>query len=74
LDANRGYDLTEKREVYAEHGVGWLWFVDPVARTLETFALRDGTWVLVAALHDDAEVLVAPFDAVGFALGALWAG
>jgi Uma2 family endonuclease len=71
--STRTYDLTDKREVYAEHGVGWLWFVDPLARTLEVFALRDGAWVLIAALHDEAEVRVAPFDAVGFALGALWA-
>jgi Uma2 family endonuclease len=70
--STRTYDLTEKREVYAEHGVGWLWFVDPAARTLEGFALRDGAWVLIAALHDDAEVRVPPFDAVGFGLGALW--
>jgi Uma2 family endonuclease len=71
--STRTYDLTEKREVYGEHGVGWLWFVDPLARTLEAFALRDGAWVLIAALHDDAEVRVAPFDAVAFALGVLWA-
>lgn len=70
--STRTYDLTEKREVYAEQGVGWLWFVDPLARTFEAFALREGAWVLIAALHDDAEVRVAPFDAVGFALGALW--
>jgi Uma2 family endonuclease len=71
--STRTCDLTEKRDVYREHGVGWLWFVDPAARTLEAFALRDGAWVLIAALHDDAEVRLAPFDAVGFALGALWA-
>jgi Uma2 family endonuclease len=69
----RTYDLTEKRDVYGEHGVGWLWFADPAARTLEAFALRDGAWVLIAALHDDAEVRVAPFDAVAFPLGVLWA-
>ena len=68
----RTYDLTEKRDVYGEHGVRWLWFVDPLARTLEAFVLRDGVWVLIAALRDDAEVRVAPFDAVGFAMGALW--
>ena len=28
--------------------------------------------MLIAALHDDAEVRVAPFDVVCFALGALW--
>jgi Uma2 family endonuclease len=71
--STRTYDLTEKRDIYREHGVAWLWFVDPTARTLEAFALRDGAWVLIAALRDDAEVRVAPFDAVGFVLDALWA-
>lgn len=31
----RTYDVTEKREIYAEHGVRWLWFVDPAERVLE---------------------------------------
>lgn len=47
--------------------------VDPTVRTLEAFALKNDAWVLISALHDDAEVRVAPFDAVRFALGALWA-
>ena len=53
--------------------MGHLWFVDPIERTLEAFALRDAAWVLVTALRDDAEVKVAPFEAVGFPLSALWA-
>jgi Uma2 family endonuclease len=68
----RTYDLTEKRDIYAEHGVRWLWFVDPAERVLEAFALREGAWVLLGALHDEAEVRLAPFDAVAFGLGALW--
>jgi Uma2 family endonuclease len=68
----RTYDVTEKRDIYAEHGVRWLWFVDPAERVLEAFALREGAWVLLGALHDDAEVRLAPFDAVAFGLGALW--
>jgi Uma2 family endonuclease len=56
--STRTYDLTEKRDIYREQGVGHLWFVDPAARTLEAFALTDGAWVLIAALHDDAEVAV----------------
>ena len=68
----RRLDLTAKREIYGGAGVGHLWFVDPVARTLEAFELRGGVWALVAALKDDAEVRVAPFDAVGFSLAALW--
>jgi Uma2 family endonuclease len=68
----RRLDLTEKRDVYGAAGVGHLWLVDPEDRTLEAFALRDGVWVLIAALAGDAEVRVAPFDAVAFPLSALW--
>jgi Uma2 family endonuclease len=69
----RTLDLTDKRRLYAAAGVPFLWFVDPLARTLEAFALRDGAWTLIAALKDDEEVRVAPFDAVAFSLGVLWA-
>ena len=44
----------------------------PSARTLEAFALRDGAWTLVAALKDDEEVRVPPFDAIAFPLSVLW--
>ena len=68
----RRLDLTAKRDIYGGAGVGHLWFVDPLARTLEAFELRGGAWVLVAALRNDDEVRVPPFDAVGFPLAALW--
>ena len=53
-------------------GLRHLWFVDPDARTLEAFENRDGQWLLIAALKDDEEVRVAPFDAIAFPLSALW--
>jgi Uma2 family endonuclease len=68
----RRLDLTEKRERYAAARVCHLWLVDPDARTLEAFETRDGRWLLIAALKDDEEVRVAPFDAVLFPLSALW--
>ena len=68
----RRIDLTDKRRLYAAAGVGHLWFVDPLARTLEAFALRDGAWTLIAALKDDDEVRVPPFDAIAFPLSVLW--
>ena len=68
----RALDLTDKRRLYAAAGVAFLWFVDPLARTLEAFALRDGAWTLIAALKDDEEVRVAPFDAIAFPLSVLW--
>lgn len=69
----RGIDLTDKRRLYAVAGVPHLWFVDPVARTLEAFALAGGVWTLMAALRDAADVCVPPFDAITFPLAALWA-
>ena len=41
--------------------------------TLEAFRLAAGAWTLVAALADDADVRLAPFDAVAFPLADLWA-
>jgi Uma2 family endonuclease len=70
--STRTYDLTAKRAIYARHGVNHLWFVDPDAKTLEAFELRGGSWTLIAALHDNEIVSIAPFDAVGFDLGVLW--
>jgi Uma2 family endonuclease len=69
----RRIDLTDKRAIYGEAGVRHLWLVDPLARTLEAFALEGGVWVLIASLRDDAEVRVPPFEAVAFPLEALWA-
>jgi Uma2 family endonuclease len=71
--STRQIDLTEKRDIYGEAGIGHLWLVDPVARTLEAFALEAGRWTLIAAERDDAEVRVPPFDAIALELGALWA-
>jgi Uma2 family endonuclease len=70
--STRRLDLTEKRDLYGTHGVAHLWYVDPEARTLEVFALHDARWTLAAALKDDDEVRVPPFDAIGFPLSALW--
>ncbi len=70
--STRRLDQIEKRDLYAREGVGHLWFVDPDARTLEAFALREGQWLLLAMLADDAPVSLPPFDAIAFPLDALW--
>ncbi len=71
--STRRLDLTGKREVYGREGIGHLWFVDPLARTLEAFELREGAWVLKGALSNDDPVRLQPFEAVEWPLGALWA-
>ena len=70
--STRRIDLNEKRAIYSREGVSHLWFVDPDARTLESFALRDGNWVLLATLANDAPVALPPFNAISFPLDALW--
>ena len=70
--STRRIDQSGKRDIYAREGVRHIWFVDPEAKTLEAFALRDGQWVLLATLAGDDPVALPPFDAITFPLGALW--
>jgi Uma2 family endonuclease len=68
----RRFDLGDKRASYGAHGVHHLWLVDPEARLIEAFALRDGAWVLAGTAQEDDEVRLVPFDAAGFPLASLW--
>ena len=70
--STRKLDLGGKSAVYARAGVGFPWFVDPIARSLEANVLRGGKWVEIATLHDDATVSLPPFEAISFNLGDLW--
>ncbi|MGI9251205.1 MAG: Uma2 family endonuclease [Pseudohongiellaceae bacterium] len=65
-------DLGSKRDIYAREGVPWLWLTDLKARTLEALELRDGEWVSLATLTDNATVSLPPFEAIKFSLGDLW--
>jgi len=70
--STRALDLGGKREIYAREGVPHLWFVDPEARTLEVFELRDGQWALLQTATGEATVSPSPFSAAPFKLGDLW--
>ncbi len=70
--STRTLDMGVKRGIYAREGVPHLWFVDPEARTLEAFELRDGQWVLLETLKENDDVSLPPFDAISFSLGDLW--
>lgn len=66
-------DRAEKLPIYARHGVRYAWLVEPDLRTLEVFENREGQWVLLTVLEDDAAVSQPPFDAISFSLSSLWA-
>ncbi len=70
--STRMLDLIEKRAVYARERVRHLWFVDPIAYSLEAFVLRDSEWVLIDKLFENKFVSLPPFEAVSFNLGDLW--
>ena len=67
-------DRIEKMPLYASFGVGFLWLLDPLARTLEVFALRDGRWSMVGAHQGTEPVRAVPFEEIEVDLEALWAG
>ncbi len=70
--STRDLDRHGKRPVYAREGVRHLWFIDPTARDLEAFELRDGEWALIATARNDDPVSIPPFEAISFPLDALW--
>jgi Uma2 family endonuclease len=65
-------DRVDKLGIYAAHAVAHAWLIDPDARTLEVFSLRDGQWFREQALKEADEVRAPPFHAIAFSLAALW--
>ncbi len=65
-------DRGRKMRIYAREGVARLWFVDPLAHTLEVYRLADGRWVVVSTHGGDDVVRAEPFDAVALRLARWW--
>jgi hypothetical protein len=66
------FDRGVKATWYAAAGVGWLWFVDPEAQTLEAFRNDATAWRPVGSWRGTGEVAAAPFDALAWPLASLW--
>jgi len=71
--STRKIDQIDKSEIYLAFGVKHMWFIDPDDHTLIAYENNDGAWTTIATLRDDDPVCVAPFDAITFKLGDLWA-
>lgn len=70
----RAYDLVIKRRFYAEIGVPYLWYVEPIAKLITAHKLVSGQWVDVGAWQKDERAHIEPFDAVELDLSEWWAG
>lgn len=66
-------DRAKKLPLYAAEGVGHVWLVDPLQRTLEVLRNEGGRFFLLATHADVARVRAEPFEALELELGALWA-
>lgn len=71
--STQSIDRTDKLAVYAEYGVRHCWYVDPIARTLEVFALSGSKWLVEATFKDADPVTAPPFEVHTFPLSVLWA-
>ncbi|MGI6436328.1 MAG: Uma2 family endonuclease [Syntrophomonadaceae bacterium] len=65
-------DRVQKMRIYQEAQVQHYWLVNPLERTLECFALRDGLYALAAAGMDDDTVEHPVFAGLSIPLNALW--
>lgn len=65
-------DRVEKMPLYAAHGVGHLWLVDPVLETLEVYRREGNLWVVASTHGGDEHARPEPFGEVPFDLAAVF--
>ncbi len=65
-------DRSRKMRIYAREGVAFLWFVNPLLRTIEVYELRDAEWSAKAVHGGDAPARLVPFDAVELDVARWW--
>ena len=65
-------DREKKLPIYARQGVKHAWFVDPIARSVEIYAL-EGDTLIVRCTHSGTErIRAVPFEEVEIPLAYLW--
>jgi len=70
--STRRFDRATKLPIYAQQGVGHVWIIDPVARTLEVLRLHQTGWFIVGIHKDEDKVRAEPFEAVEIDLSLIW--
>lgn len=70
--ATEAIDRGRKMEVYAREGVSYLWLVNPIHRTLESYRLIASRWTLLATFVGYQTVQAEPFTAVALDMSRWW--
>jgi Uma2 family endonuclease len=65
-------DRGKKMRIYADHGVPWMWLVDPIGRTLEVLRLDEDNWKYVATFTGEDVVRAEPFPEAEIDLASIW--
>jgi Uma2 family endonuclease len=65
-------DRVKKLAIYAREAVSHVWFVDPIAQTLEVLRLDAGRWTIVSTWAGVDVVRAEPFEALELDLSWLW--
>jgi Uma2 family endonuclease len=66
-------DRSIKLQLYAHHGVPHYWIVDPDARTIEAYVLREGAFELVGRVAGANPAALPPFSDLALIPASLWA-
>ena len=65
-------DRGKKMRIYAEQQVEYLWIMDPLQRTLETYQLLNAQWTLLQTYTDNEVVCAEPFPEAEVDLKSIW--
>ncbi|REG31036.1 putative restriction endonuclease [Archangium gephyra] len=65
-------DREKKMKAYAREGVGHLWFVDPLQRSLEVYRLERRRWSRQGHWSGETTVHAEPFAVLPLKLAILW--
>ena len=65
-------DRHVKMPIYERYGVGFVWLVDPLARSLEAFDRDTKAWRKLGIWRDADTVVAPPFEALPLNLADLW--
>src|SRR5262249_11377917 len=65
-------DREDKFELYEKRGAANYWIVDPAARSVEAYVLKNGKYALAAQGNGNDVVHLPPFEELAIELSEVW--